>query len=110
MKKTLAYAACCLSLAAATGTASAQSSEPSMDLGRFEYESNCASCHGKAFDGGNNVPRVAHQREDYTLKALRDYRSGKRIGYGNAQMPETVAGLDEAQLADLAHFLAFLRP
>lgn len=69
---------------------------------------HCTSCHGKGFEGGNNVPRVANQREDYTLQALRDYRSGKRIGYGNAQMPETVSGLDDAQLSDLAHFLAYL--
>jgi cytochrome c553 len=70
---------------------------------------NCGGCHGADFSGGNNVPRVANQREDYTLKALRDYRSGTRIGYGNAIMPETVAGASDADLADLAHFLAYLR-
>ena len=37
---------------------------------------------------------------------MRDYRSGNRIGYGNAAMAETVAGLGDAELADLAHFLA----
>jgi cytochrome c553 len=70
---------------------------------------NCISCHGRDFAGHQNVPRVAAQREDYLLKALRDYRSGARIGYGNAVMPETVAGLSDAQLADLAHYLAHLR-
>jgi cytochrome c553 len=70
---------------------------------------HCTSCHGMDFAGHNNVPRVAGQREDYLLKTLRDYRSGTRIGYGNAVMPETVAGLDEAQLADLAYFLARVR-
>jgi len=69
-------------------------------------ERNCAGCHGKKFEGNNNVPRIASQREDYLLKALKDYRDGKRIGYGNAQMPETVHGLDDAQLGDLAHALA----
>lgn len=67
---------------------------------------HCTSCHGKDFAGHNHVPRVANQREDYLLKALRDYRSGARIGYGNAVMPETVAGLSDAQLADLAYFLS----
>ncbi len=70
---------------------------------------NCTSCHGRDFAGHNNVPRVAGQREDYLLKALRDYRSGLRIGYGNALMPETVAGLSDADLADLAYFLAHTR-
>jgi hypothetical protein len=70
---------------------------------------HCTSCHGRDFAGHDNVPRVASQREDYLLKTLRDYRSGARIGYGNAVMPETLAGLDDAQLADIAHFLAHIR-
>jgi cytochrome c553 len=70
---------------------------------------HCTGCHGKDFAGHSNVPRVASQREDYLLKALRDYRSGARIGYGNAVMPETVAGLDDAQLADIAYYLARLK-
>jgi cytochrome c553 len=67
---------------------------------------NCAGCHGADFSGGEQVPRLANQREDFLLKAMRDYRSGRRIGYGNALMPETVAGLSDADLAALAHFLA----
>jgi cytochrome c553 len=66
----------------------------------------CGNCHGKQYDGNNNVPRIANQREDYLLKALKDYKSGKRIGYGNAVMPETVGGLSEAELGDVAHALA----
>ena len=72
-------------------------------------ERNCANCHGKKFEGHDNVPRIANQREDYLLKALKDYRDGKRVGYGNAQMPETVHDLSDSQLADLAHALAFFR-
>lgn len=69
-------------------------------------ERHCTGCHGRDFAGHQNVPRVANQREDYLAKALRDYRSGVRVGYGNAVMPETLAGLDDAQLADLAYYLA----
>ena len=68
---------------------------------------HCARCHEPDYSGHDNVPRVAHQREDYLLKALRDYRSGRRIGYGNAAMAETVAGLSDADLAALAHLLAY---
>jgi len=70
---------------------------------------NCNICHGKKLEGSNNVPRIANQREDYLQKALKDYRDGKRVGYGNAQMPETVHGLSDAQLGDLAHALARFR-
>jgi cytochrome c553 len=69
----------------------------------------CGSCHGADFSGDKNVPRIAHQREDYLRKALRDYKKGARVGYGNAVMPETVSGLQDAQLRDLAHFLAYTR-
>lgn len=68
---------------------------------------HCARCHEPDYSGHDNVPRVAHQREDYLLKALRDYRSGRRIGYGNAAMAETVAGLADEDLAALAHLLAY---
>ncbi|HEX6528684.1 MAG TPA: c-type cytochrome [Burkholderiales bacterium] len=66
----------------------------------------CANCHDPDFSGHDNVPRLANQREDYLLKALRDYKKGVRTGYGMAVMPETVSGLTDAELQDLAHFLA----
>jgi cytochrome c553 len=69
---------------------------------------HCANCHGADYSGGQNVPRVAHQREDYLVKALNDYKSGRRIGYGNAAMAEAVALLSAAELADIAHYLAHL--
>ena len=70
----------------------------------------CASCHGADFSGEKNVPRIANQREDYLLKALRDYKGNKRVGYGNAIMPETVSGLNEEELKDVAYYLArFMR-
>jgi cytochrome c553 len=70
---------------------------------------HCTACHGTDWSGNKNVPRVANQREDYLFKALTDYRGGKRVGYGNAAMPETVTGLDDKQLADIAHYLAHFR-
>lgn len=68
----------------------------------------CGSCHNPDFSGDQNVPRIANQREDYLRKALRDYKKGARAGFGNAVMPETLAGLKAGELADLAHFLAHL--
>ena len=38
----------------------------------------CASCHTDSYAGTKAVARVAGQREDYLLKALRDYKSGAR--------------------------------
>ena len=66
----------------------------------------CGNCHNPDFSGHDNVPRLANQREDYLLKALRDYKKGVRTGYGMAVMPETVSGLTDVELQDVAHFLA----
>jgi cytochrome c553 len=66
----------------------------------------CVVCHNPDFSGREQMPRLANQREDYLVKAMRDYRSGNRIGYGNAAMAETVAGLTDGDLQDLAYFLA----
>jgi len=68
---------------------------------------NCAVCHNPDFSGRDQMPRLAAQREDYLLKAMRDYRKGDRIGYGSATMPEELAGLSEADLGDIAHYLAY---
>ncbi len=67
---------------------------------------HCASCHGDDFSGDKIVPRTAGQREDYLLKALRDFKSGQRSGGGGAAMPEAVYHLSDSDLQALAHFLA----
>ena len=70
---------------------------------------HCAGCHGTAYDGGKQVPRLAGQREDYLLQALRGFLAGKRIGYTPA-MSEALAGVAAADLDDLAHYLASFKP
>ena len=69
----------------------------------------CASCHNPDFSGRDQMPRLAYQREEYLLTAMRGYRRGTRIGYGGA-MAEELVGLTDADLQDLAHFLAHLPP
>ena len=66
----------------------------------------CLACHGPDLSGGRNVPRLAHQREDYLQLTLKGFRSGARVGYTNA-MGEALAGLRESELEDLAHYLAY---
>jgi cytochrome c553 len=67
----------------------------------------CGVCHNPDFSGREQMPRLAHQREDYLLKAMREYKSGARLGYGGA-MAQELAGLADGDLGDLAHFLARL--
>ena len=67
----------------------------------------CASCHGADYAGGQQVARLAYQREDYLTKALTEFRSGKRLGYTSA-MSETLLGIQPDALQDVAHYLANL--
>lgn len=67
----------------------------------------CAACHGadgnKTLD--NTYPKLAGQYPDYLLKALRDYKSGKRV---NAVMAGQVQALSEADMANLAVYYGSL--
>jgi cytochrome c553 len=70
---------------------------------------HCASCHNADYSGRAQMPRLAGQHEAYTVKALQDYRAGARVGT-QAAMAEAVRGLSDADFADLAYFLARVRP
>ena len=70
-------------------------------------EHRCGTCHGADFAGGDQVPRLANQREDYLVKSLREFKSGARLGY-TAAMAEVLAGLSDDNLVDVAHYLAYL--
>lgn len=69
---------------------------------------HCLGCHGNQGEGARQVPRVAGQREDYLLLALRGFRAGTRVGYQPA-MTEAMAGVAPDQIDDLAHYLAHLQ-
>jgi cytochrome c553 len=65
----------------------------------------CNFCHNRDYSGQQNVPRLAGQREDYLLKALRDYKANTRRGY-DAAMADVLYPLTDADFQDLAHFLS----
>jgi len=68
----------------------------------------CLACHGSDGAGGQQVARIAHQREDYLLESLQGFKAGTRIGYTQA-MNEAVAAVRPDELADIAHYLAYLQ-
>jgi cytochrome c553 len=65
----------------------------------------CNFCHNPDFSGAQQVPRLAGQREDYLVKALREYKNNTRRGYDPA-MAEVLYDISDEQLRDLAYFLA----
>jgi cytochrome c553 len=68
----------------------------------------CNVCHNPDFSGEQNVPRLAGQREDYLVKALREYKSNTRRGY-DASMADVMHPVADADILDLAYFLTRLR-
>jgi cytochrome c553 len=68
-------------------------------------QNRCNFCHQSNFEGGQSVPRLAGQREDYLLKALRGYKDNSRRGY-DAAMSEVVYPLKDTDFIELAYFLA----
>ena len=68
----------------------------------------CAACHTDSYAGTKGVARLAGQREEYLVKALRDYKSGMRSGGAMAAMADVAYPLSEEEIEALAHYLANL--
>ena len=68
----------------------------------------CNFCHQGNYSGAENVPRLAGQREEYVVKALREYKNNTRRGY-DASMADVLYLISDEQIQDLAYFLARLR-
>ena len=73
--------------------------------GKAKAAQVCAACHGPE---GNmptapENPILAGQHQDYLVKALKDYKSGKR---NNAIMKGFAAGLSNRDIEDLAAWFA----
>jgi cytochrome c553 len=66
----------------------------------------CRSCHGDDLAGFRAAARLASQRQDVLLKALRDFKSGTRVGSGVASMADVVVELSDDDMQALAHYMA----
>ena len=73
---------------------------------KLALQHRCRSCHGDDYSGIGPAARLSGQREDVLLKALRDFKSGVRLGSGVASMADATFDLSDADLQALAHFLA----
>ena len=76
---------------------------------KLAVQHRCKSCHGDDYVGVGPAARLAGQREDVLLTALRDFKSGKRVGSGVASMADVTYELNDADMQALAHYMA-MRP
>lgn len=68
---------------------------------------HCGSCHLPDYHGQEQMPRLAGQREEFLLEAMRQYRQNRRPG-GDTMMAAALHGIPEDGLRALAHFLSRL--
>jgi cytochrome c553 len=73
---------------------------------RLAARHHCRSCHGDDYSGLGPAARLSGQREDVLLKALRDFKSGKRVGSGVASMADATFELSDGDIQALAHYMA----
>jgi len=66
---------------------------------------HCNSCHNLDLTGRENIPHIANQREDFLAKTMREYRDNIRHGYDGV-MASVLAPINDAQIADLAYYIA----
>jgi len=83
--------------------------EAKVRLGKAKAdETLCAMCHLGGFSGQNEIPRVAGQQYDYVVKQLKDFKARTRTNdAGN--MTSVAQTLSEADIENLAHYIASLR-
>ncbi len=85
-----------------------------IDTGQMERaralieQHRCNFCHQGNYSAEQNVPRLAGQREDYLVKAMREYKNNTRRGY-DAAMADVLYQISDEQILDLAYFLARIR-
>ena len=65
----------------------------------------CVFCHGAGLGGGQQVPRIGGQHEDYLQASLRGFHSGSRPGYTQA-MAAAVSQIPPEDLDTLAYYVA----
>ena len=82
---------------------------PDADAGRTKFVL-CAPCHGG--DGRSGAlpeyPKIAGQNKIYLVNALQAYKGGRRTGTYAALMAETARNLTDADIENLAAYLASL--
>ena len=65
----------------------------------------CGTCHLPDYAGRQQIPRLAGQHEAFLLQSMKQFRDHPGAGRDTI-MAASLYGLKDAELADLAHFLA----
>ncbi len=79
------------------------------EAGKALYNSSsCAGCHGANGEGGVG-PKLAGQSADAIKTKLHKYKAGEQVGPMTSMMAPMAAGLSDADIDNLAAFIATLK-
>ena len=89
----------------ATGPVQADRFQRGKDLARAAL---CGTCHLPDYSGRQQIPRLAGQHETFLLDTMKQFRDHAGPGRDTI-MSASLLGINDAQLADLAHYFANFR-
>jgi cytochrome c553 len=71
----------------------------------LSVQRHCNVCHLPSYAGRAQVPRINHQREDFLVHTLAEYRDNLRVGT-DTQMNAVMFGMSNDDIRAIAHYLA----
>jgi cytochrome c553 len=77
-----------------------------VDIHTQVISSTCMSCHGPGGKSLGAAPSIAGLDKDYFVKAMQDYKSGKRVG---TIMKKHAAGYTDAEFEAMGAYFAGLK-
>jgi cytochrome c553 len=76
---------------------------------KVALQHRCRSCHADDYNGFRAAARLSGQRGDVLVKALHDFKSGKRVGSGVASMADVTYEMTDSDMEAVSHYLALRR-
>ena len=76
---------------------------------KVALQHRCRSCHADDYNGFRAAARLSGQREEVLVKALHDFKSGKRLGSGVASMADVTYEMTDSDMEAVSHYLAMRR-
>jgi cytochrome c553 len=70
----------------------------------------CGSCHGDDYRGHDDAPRLAGRSAYYLIRQLADMRAGYRKGPGPEKMKDVLSKLSDADILNVAAYMASKEP
>jgi cytochrome c553 len=92
--------------ASASGATAEETPAGDPAAGETRYNVNCVNCHGKAGQGMASFPALQGREAAYIAEKLETYRAREMVGPNSAIMMSLAQDLSDADIANLAAFIA----